>query len=80
MEDINDGRAQFHAISESTQEDWQLIGGELERFAKKLPERLIAHLNLLHGDYGGFPVDRRSGLGRGPHRPPCATIDDSMRT
>jgi hypothetical protein len=36
----------------------QLIGGELKRFAEKLPDRLIAHLNLLRGDYGGFPVDR----------------------
>jgi len=58
MEDINHGRAQFRAVTESTQEDWQLIGRELDRFAKKLPERLIAHLNLLRGDYGGFPVDR----------------------
>ena len=51
-------RAQFRTISESTFEDWQLIGGELQRFAKKLPDRLIAHLELLRGDYGGFPVDR----------------------
>jgi predicted HD phosphohydrolase len=58
MEDIGKTRAQFHAMTESTQEDWDLIGGELERFAKRLPDRLIAHLNLLRGDYGGFPVDR----------------------
>jgi predicted HD phosphohydrolase len=58
MEDVGKKRAQFHAMTESTQEDWDLIGGELERFAKRLPDRLIAHLNLLRGDYGGFPVDR----------------------
>ena len=58
MEEIGKNRAQFHAMTESTQEDWDLIGGELERFAKRLPDRLIAHLNLLRGDYGGFPVDR----------------------
>jgi predicted HD phosphohydrolase len=58
MEDIGKNRAQFHAMTESTQEDWDLIGGELERFAKRLPDRLIVHLNLLRGDYGGFPVDR----------------------
>jgi len=58
MENIGKNRAQFHAMTESTQEDWDLIGGELERFAKRLPDRLIAHLNLLRGDYGGFPVDR----------------------
>jgi predicted HD phosphohydrolase len=58
MKDSNNPRAKFRAVTESTEEDWQLIGGELDRFAKKLPERLIAHLNLLRGDYGGFPVDR----------------------
>jgi predicted HD phosphohydrolase len=58
MEDIKSKRAQFHAMTESTPEDWQLIGGELEHFAERLPERLVAHLKLLRGDYGGFPVDR----------------------
>ena len=27
-------------------------------FARALPDRLLAHLKLLDGDYGGFPVDR----------------------
>jgi len=58
MENIRNDRARFHAMTESTYDEWQLIGGELERFARRLPERLIAHLNLLRGDYGGFPVDR----------------------
>jgi predicted HD phosphohydrolase len=58
VEGVRNARAQFLAMSESTYDDWQLIGGELERFAKRLPERLIAHLKLLRGDYGGFPVDR----------------------
>ncbi len=51
-------RARFHAMTESTHEEWQLIGRELEQFASRLPNRLIAHLELLRGDYGGFPVDR----------------------
>jgi predicted HD phosphohydrolase len=58
VEDIRHDRARFHAMTESTYDEWRLIGGELERFARKLPERLIAHLSLLRGDYGGFPVDR----------------------
>jgi predicted HD phosphohydrolase len=58
MDDMSHYRAQFHAMTESTYDEWQLIGGELERFAKRLPERLIAHLDLLRGDYGGFPIDR----------------------
>src|SRR5271170_7749334 len=58
MAGFMNGRAQFHAMTESTHNDWQLIGSELERFAEKLPERLIAHLKLLRGDHGGFPIDR----------------------
>jgi len=58
VQDSGNGRAQFHAITESTYEEWQLIGSELERYAEQLPDRLIAHLKLLSGDCGGFPVDR----------------------
>jgi predicted HD phosphohydrolase len=58
MESNTHDRAKFHAITESTRDEWQLIWGELERLAQKLPDRLIAHLELLRGDHGGFPVDR----------------------
>jgi predicted HD phosphohydrolase len=51
-------RARFRAMTEGTREDWQLIWREMERFAGQLPDRLIAHLELLRGDHGGFPVDR----------------------
>jgi predicted HD phosphohydrolase len=58
METITHDRARFRAMTESTHDEWRLIGRELECFASRLPERLIAHLDLLRGDYGGFPVDR----------------------
>jgi len=45
-------------MQDSTREDWQAIGGEFMHFASGLPERVMAHLKLLEGDYGGFPVDR----------------------
>ena len=51
-------RANFTRMDHSQADDWQLIGGEFQQFAKKLPDRLIAHLRLLENDYGGFPVDR----------------------
>src|SRR5690349_8831588 len=51
-------RATFTAFQNSTREDWQLIGREFMGFAKGLPDRVIAHLRLLEGDYGGFPIDR----------------------
>lgn len=54
---MND-RATFTRMEASTAGDWQKIGGEFMGFAKTLPDRLMAHLKVLDGDYGGFPVDR----------------------
>ncbi|KTT16013.1 HD domain-containing protein [Pseudacidovorax intermedius] len=51
-------RATFVRMQDSTREDWQAISGEFVHFAGGLPERVMAHLKLLEGDYGGFPVDR----------------------
>ena len=51
-------RANFVRMQDSTREDWQAIGGEFMHFAQGLPDRVVAHLKLLEGDYGGFPVDR----------------------
>ena len=51
-------RATFTRMEDSTAADWQLIGAEYLHFARGLPDRLIAHLRLLEGDHGGFPVDR----------------------
>jgi hypothetical protein len=42
-------RAHFQRMEDSTQQDWQLIGGEFMQFAKKLPDRVIQHLQLLEG-------------------------------
>jgi predicted HD phosphohydrolase len=58
METITTERAHFHAMTEGTFDEWQLIGKELNRFARQLPERITAHLKLLRGDCGGFPIDR----------------------
>ncbi|MCP3728085.1 phosphohydrolase [Paraburkholderia sp. CNPSo 3272] len=51
-------RATFKDMKESTREDWEHISSEFPGFARALPDRVIAHLKLLEGDYGGFPVDR----------------------
>jgi predicted HD phosphohydrolase len=50
--------ATFNKMSESTNEDWQTIMGEQKDFFTKLPDRILTHMELLNGDYGGFPVDR----------------------
>ena len=51
-------RATFHSMDEGTQEDWNLIATEAIHNFVGLPERLMAHLRLLDGDFGGFAVDR----------------------
>ena len=51
-------RATFNRMEDSTAQDWRVIGAEFAAFSKKLPDRVLAHLKLLDGDYGGFPVDR----------------------
>ncbi|MCU0930454.1 MAG: HD domain-containing protein [Serpentinimonas sp.] len=54
---MND-RASFTRMQDSTREDWALILPEAMKMARSLPERVLAHLALLDGDFGGFPVDR----------------------
>jgi predicted HD phosphohydrolase len=51
-------RATFTRMQESTREDWACILPEAMAMAKSLPDRVLAHLKLLDGDHGGFPVDR----------------------
>ncbi|MES2067146.1 MAG: HD domain-containing protein [Pseudomonadota bacterium] len=51
-------RARFSAMEHGTQADWNIISGHFADFAKGLPARVLTHLQLLDGDYGGFPVDR----------------------
>lgn len=50
--------ATFTDMQQSTSDDWQKIGEEFKHYARGLPDRVLAHLSLLDGDYGGFPVDR----------------------
>jgi predicted HD phosphohydrolase len=51
-------RATFTDMEHSTQADWMKIGAQFLPYARALPSRVIAHLRLLDGDFGGFPVDR----------------------
>ncbi|WP_328188022.1 HD domain-containing protein [Marinobacter sp. OP 3.4] len=51
-------RATFTDMKESTQEDWDKIGQCYREFAKGHPDRILDHLRLLDGDFGGFKVDR----------------------
>jgi predicted HD phosphohydrolase len=53
-----DERAKFTAMTNGTKEDWAIIAGHYGAFAKDLPGRVLTHLKLLEGDFGGFPVCR----------------------
>ena len=56
--DVGAPRAKFHAMTEGTQEDWMVIASQFAPFAAKGGARVLDHLRLLKGNYGGFPVDR----------------------
>jgi len=58
MEMSMEPRARFTAMEHSTREDWALIMPEAIKMAQALPDRVLAHLQLLDGDFSGFPVDR----------------------
>jgi predicted HD phosphohydrolase len=59
MDDGHAGdRAKFKAMTEGTQEDWMKIVVAALQFNQGLGDRVLAHLKLLDGDFGGFPVDR----------------------
>ena len=51
-------QARFHAMTEGTAQDWQAITSHFFPFAKQLPDRILGHLKLLDGDFGGFAIDR----------------------
>ena len=57
MDDHGD-HATFRSMDTSTAEDWQAIGTQFMPFAGALADRVLTHLRLLDGDYGGFPIDR----------------------
>jgi predicted HD phosphohydrolase len=58
METDMETRATFRDMQHSTAEDWKVIADEFRPYAAALPDRVLAHLRLLEGDYGGFSVDR----------------------
>ncbi|WP_166360250.1 HD domain-containing protein [Pseudomonas akapageensis] len=51
-------RANFTHMDDGTAEDWTHIARHFPGYAAKLPDRILTHLKLLDGDFGGFPVDR----------------------
>ena len=79
-------RAAFHAMSESTADDWKIISRHTAVAGVGLPDRVLAHLRLLDADSGGFAVDRLTHslqtatraerAGRGDEYVLCSLIHD----
>jgi len=51
-------RASFTNMEQGTAEDWAIISSHFPAFGAGLADRVLDHLKLLGGDYGGFAVDR----------------------
>lgn len=51
-------RARFRKMEDGTKEDWMIIASQFAPYAANGGKRVLDHLRLLDGDYGGFPVDR----------------------
>ena len=56
--DHSEVRASFRSMEEGTQDDWMKIASQFGPFAAQGGKRVLDHLKLLDGDYGGFPIDR----------------------
>lgn len=51
-------QAKFHAMTEGTRDDWQVIARAAFEHGRALPDRVLAHLRLLGADDGGYAVSR----------------------
>jgi predicted HD phosphohydrolase len=51
-------RATFSSMREITTADCRIVEAHLRDYSAKLPDRVLQHLKILDGDYGGYPVHR----------------------
>ena len=58
MTDQPHRRATFTQMEDGTADDWAVIADHFIPYAQNLGDRVLAHLRLLDGDFGGFPIDR----------------------
>ncbi|UYI48865.1 HD domain-containing protein [Vibrio natriegens] len=68
MNKHNTPLAGFTHMEDGTAKDWKIIAEQFVDYAGELPDRIIKHLLLLDGDFGGFQVDRLT------HSLQCATL------
>lgn len=56
--DGSGSHSSFTSMVDGTAQDWKIISEEMKPFQRDLPNRILTHLKLLQGDYGGYSVDR----------------------
>ncbi len=76
IEQAAEDRATFTAMTNASQDDWSKISASQAVFNAKLADRVMDHLRLLDGDYGGFPVDRLTHSLQTATRAYRANLDD----
>ena len=54
----SENRATFHDMAQSTQADWSTIMESAKAYSPQGGKRVLDHLKLLDGDFGGFAIDR----------------------
>jgi predicted HD phosphohydrolase len=58
MTDVLAQTAKFRTMAEGTQADWDIIMAHLKHYSRNGGARVLAHLQLLADDAGGYAVDR----------------------
>lgn len=58
MNDMSEHRAKFSQMTDGTAADYNIISENFKVYSRGLPDRVLDHLQLLKGDFGGFAVDR----------------------
>ena len=58
MSEQREETADFREMATATAEDYVIISDNFRDYSKGLADRVLDHLRLLDGDFGGFPIDR----------------------
>ena len=57
-EHAGERQASFTSFDECSKQDAEIILENYTQFAQEIPTRVLDHLRLLDGDFGGFNIDR----------------------
>lgn len=55
---VENNQTRFHAMTEASKEQWEVIAEKDKEYTKGLPDWILAQLNLLRDECHGFAIDR----------------------